>query len=949
MATAETYSPGSLVSLRGRDWIVQPSEAPDELLMIKPLGGSDDETTGIFLPLGFEEDMPQPAEFKKPEPEDLGNIANARLLYEAARLSFRNGSGPFRCLAKVSFRPRSYQIVPLIMALRQEVARLLIADDVGIGKTIEALIIVKELLERRIIRRFAVVCLPHLCDQWQREVRDKIGMDAVVIRSNTQARLDREIVGDTSVYQYYPFQILSIDYIKSEARREVFIQEAPELVVVDEAHTCARPQGASATQQQRHALVKDLAAKPERHLVLLTATPHSGKNEEFQSLVGLLRPDLSAIDLTRADQKQRRKMAAHYIQRRRGDVSKWMDGDTPFPERDAAEMNYNLSPSYAAFFADLYDFARRLVKSDESDGARRVHYWTALGLLRGAMSSPAAGVYMLQNRQSKLASAGEALRELPGNPLGDPGDSAGDDMVPEELMAAQDWSESQKEALRRLEKSLRAIAQDTADSKINTAAKTIQGWLKDDFNPVVFCQYIPTAKYVGDLLARLLPKQVNVQVVTSEDPDEVRRERIAAMASSEKRVLVATDCLSEGINLHELFTAVLHYDLPWNPNRLEQREGRVDRFGQTKETVKALLLYSKDNPVDGIVLNVILRKVKEIKRSTGASVAFPEDSQSVIDTITQALLLNDAYRPGKDRSQKEFGFVEEQRTKELDTEITDKFRRSEELAKATRSIFAQHSIKAQDIETDLRETDEAIGAPQAVEIFVIEAVRSLMGVQVDPVKVGPHDAWRLHTTNLPESLKSLLPAGEVLTVSFQSPTPAKVDYLGRNHPFVEQLCQLVFAGSLNREQFSASRAAALRTDAVAKPTTLLLFRVRNVIEEKRKEVQLVAEEMLIWGYRGSPDENDFLDPPEAKRLLETARPKGEEITAERRARLLTNAAATTDELCEQFNALAEERCKQLVASHERFCELVDKRRFQVVYPVLPMDVLGIYILLPAGD
>lgn len=947
MPTTETFSPGSLVRLRGRDWIVQPSETPEQLLVVKPLGGSDDEITGIFMPLGFDEDLPKKAEFPKPAPEDLSNIANARLLYEAARLSFRNGSGPFRCLAKLSFRPRSYQIVPLIMALRQEVTRLLIADDVGIGKTIEALLIIKELLERRIIKRFAVVCLPHLCDQWQREIREKIGMDAVIIRSSTQARLDREIVGDTSVYQYYPFQIISIDYIKSDARRTVFIEEAPEMVVVDEAHTCACPQGATANQQQRHALIKDLAAKAQRHVILLTATPHSGKNEEFRSLLGLLRSEFGVQDLTHADQKHRRELAKYYIQRRRGDVSKWMDGDTPFPERDAAELNYNLSPSYAAFFTDLYDFARKLITGDASEPARRVHYWTALGLLRGVMSSPAAGIYMLKNRQSKLSEAEQAVGELPSNPLGDPGDSTADDALPEELMASQSWTESQKNTLRRLEKSLIAIAEAKEDHKIETAAKTIKAWLSEGFNPVIFCQYIPTAIYVGECLAELLPKKVNVQVVTSEDPDEVRRERIDAMKSSDQRVLVATDCLSEGINLHELFTAVLHYDLPWNPNRLEQREGRVDRFGQTADVVKALLLYSKDNPVDGVVLNVILRKVKAIKKSTGATVAFPGESQSVIDTITQSLLLNDDYHPAKDKSQVEFGFMEQARTKELDGELTDQFNRSEELAKATRSIFAQHSIKAQEIEKDLKDTDEAIGNPEAVELFVVETLRGLMGVQIDPVKIGVHNAHHLYTENLPGSLKSLLPEGVKLTVSFHSPTPAKVAYLGRNHAFVEQLCQLVLAGSINRDELSACRAAALRSSFVQKPTTLLLFRVRNVIEEKKKTGQLVAEEMLIWGYRGEPSENDFLNPADARTLLQSARPAGEELTPERRQRLVTNAVKSTDQLAAKFDQLAEDRCKQLVEAHERFCELVDKRRYQVVYPVLPMDILGIYVLLPS--
>ena len=111
--------------------------------------------------------------------------------------------------------------------------------------------IVRELLERRKIKRFAVVCLPHLCEQWQDEIRDKLDLEAVIIRSNTQARLDRQIQGDTSVYDYYPYQVISIDFIKSETRRDVFIEQCPELLIVDEVHTCARPAGASASQQQR--------------------------------------------------------------------------------------------------------------------------------------------------------------------------------------------------------------------------------------------------------------------------------------------------------------------------------------------------------------------------------------------------------------------------------------------------------------------------------------------------------------------------------------------------------------------------------------------------------------------------------------------------------------------------------------------------------------------------
>jgi hypothetical protein len=343
--------PGKLVTLRGREWVVLPSDDPDNLLIIKPLGGSDDEITGIYLPLDIRADRPVDARFSPPTSADLGDISTARVLYDSARLAFRNGAGPFRALAKLSFRPRAYQIVPLIMALRQETVRLLVADDVGVGKTIEALLIVRELLERRTIKRFAVVCLPHLCEQWQEEIRSKLDIEAVIIRSNTQAGLDRRIQGDASVYDYYPFQIISIDFIKSDVRRDVFVEQCPELVIVDETHTCARPTGASAAQQQRYHLVSRIAAKSGQHLVMLTATPHSGKPEEFQSLLGLLKPEFELLDLPGASQAQRRDLARHFIQRKRADVEKWMDEDTHFPARDTFEWPYDLSREYNDFSA----------------------------------------------------------------------------------------------------------------------------------------------------------------------------------------------------------------------------------------------------------------------------------------------------------------------------------------------------------------------------------------------------------------------------------------------------------------------------------------------------------------------------------------------------------------------------------------------------------------------
>ena len=947
-----SLQPGKLVSLRGREWVVLPSGDPD-LLVVRPLGGSEEETTGIYLPLGVPSDEPKDARFEKPTPEDLGDISTARILYDAARLAFRNGAGPFRALAKLSFRPRAYQIVPLVMALRQDTVRLLIADDVGVGKTVEALLVLREMMERAKVKRFAVVCLPHLCDQWQEEIRAKLGIEAVIIRSNTQARLDREIQGDTSVYDYYPYQIISVDYIKSDVRRDVFIEQCPEMVIVDEAHSCARPAGASKAQQQRYHLLSDLAAKPDQHLVLLTATPHSGKAEEFHSLLGLLKPDFEGIDLPKSSQTERRNLARHFVQRKRADVEKWMGEDTPFPDRDTIEWNYDLSAEYADLFNEVVEFARKLVSPGETGGkAKKTHYWTALGLLRGVVSSPGAGVKMLTTRMDKLAAASETEdNEENGlsadNPVADDEYGGDTDNAPTQVVSQRDWTDHQRRQLRAFAERLTNLSGPDLDQKLFAASVVLEDWVANKFQPVVFCRYIETANYLGEQLSPILKAKIpglNIQVVTSEDPDEVRKQRIADMEGKGPRILIATDCLSEGINLQELFTAVLHYDLPWNPNRLEQREGRVDRFGQQAKVVKACLLYGADNPIDGIVLDVLLRKVREIKKATGINVPFPEDSQSIIDTITQSLLLNPNRRiqTKKDATQGTlFDYSEFDEAAKAKDQITRKIDAAAEREKISRSIFAQNAIKAQEIEVDLKGVDEAIGDPNAVSDFVRGALAGLFGVQVTKEAEG----FGIVTGNLPPQLVDLLPSGNLVKISFESPTPEGYHYLGRNHRFVEQLCQLVMANTVAREGKRAARAAVIRTDQVKAKTTLLLFRCRNVIEQGKGGHQIVAEEMLLWGWRGTPADRQYLDHQAARDLLATARASSN-LTPQARESFLNNEMGLLGRLDKEFDALAEEQSKRLVAAHERFSALMDKQRFQVVYPVLPMDLMGIYVLLP---
>lgn len=953
------YQPGTLVRARGRNWIVMPSSDSD-ILMIKPLDGGDDESCGIYLPLAFDDERVEPAVFPPPSPADIGDIASARLLYNAIRLSFRNGGGPFRCLAKLSFRPRSYQMVPLIMALRfgDDPVRMLIADDVGVGKTIEGLLIVKELLERREVERFAVICLSHLCEQWQKELREKFGIEAVIIRSSTQARLDREIRGDESVFRYYPYQVISIDYIKSEQRRAVFVNECPELVLVDEAHSCARPAGASRNQMQRHRLIADIAEKPGQGLILLTATPHSGKGDEFRSLLGLVEPEFEEWDPSTAGENLKQRLAKQFVQRRRGDVETWhrerSDEKTPFPKRDPGEYAYQLSSAYQSFFERIYDTVRAIAApGSAATGPRgRARYWTALSLLRGIMSSPAAGVEMLSHRVERLSGS---IGETDGSggegedPLSEDESVIASDTAPVGVMNQAGLTRREQGQLKSLAQELSTLQSFDQDWKLRQTLEIVHSWLKDGFSTIIFCRFIATANYVGRMLAAKLKRDfpdAAVQAVTSEDPDEIRRERIAATSSSKLRVLVATDCLSEGINLQELFTSVLHYDLPWNPNRLEQREGRVDRFGQQAPVVKAFLLYGADNPVDGVVLKVLIDKVREIRKSTGISIPFPENSQSLLEAVMQAVLFRS--KPQDSQSLQRSLDLDIPRTAEMQT--TREIERAAEREKASRTIFAQRAIRAEEIETDLSEADRAIGAPEAVEGFTVEALRSLFGAEIREGREP--DDYRLRTINIPQYLREdMLATSEWVKVSFRSPTPEGYVYIGRNHLFVEQLCRYIISVAFeDTSEGSVSRGSVIRTSMVDVKTTIVLLRARNVMEDTVKGTRLVAEEILVHGYRGSAADLEYLSTEEADILLREATASGD-VSFQAAGAAIEREIKGLSAIREYTDQIAIDRAQLLVEQHERYRTVLTRRargkaKFRPVEPVLPMDIVGVYVLLP---
>ena len=950
-----TFPPGSLVRARGREWVVLP-ESKGDLLVLRPLGGTDEEQAGVYLPL----ETVEPARFDLPSPDLLGDWRSARLLREAVRLSNRAGAGPFRSFARIAVEPRAYQLVPLLLALRQDPIRLLIADDVGIGKTVEAALIARELLDRGEIRDLAVICPPHLAEQWQRELATKFHLEAERVLAGTAARLERGLRAGQSLFEVYPFTVVSMDFIKTERRRQEFARSCPRFVIVDEAHTCAWGQDGRGGRQQRHELLRMLAAT-DRHIVLVTATPHSGNPQAFRSLLTLLRPEFKDLpdDLTgRERAEDRRQVAQHLVQRQRGDIKRYLEESTVFPEREEREQSWELGSAYKKLFDRVWDYTQaRLADSGGSRLRQRVQWWSVLGLLRALGSSPAAAAATLRNRASVADSTEEEVDAIGRRTVLDeeaeesveivdtvPGADPGDEDEPDRRDAAgsndADHATGNPPPRRARDSRLLALAREADalrganDSKLQEAAKLLKELLRDGYRPVVFCRFIETAQYVAEELRGRLAKDVVVEAVTGQLPPAEREQRVSTLAEADRRILVCTDCLSEGLDLQHSFDAVIHYDLSWNPTRHEQRAGRVDRYGQRRERVRVVTLYGRDNGIDGIVLEVLLRKHGSIRTSTGVSVPVPVSTTEVLEALYRGLVL----RRGRADQLSLFGTAPD--VKRLD----EAWRQAADREKRSRTMFAQETIRVEEVAGELEAARSASGSAATVQAFTIDALRALkasVSSKDGRVEFGLGD--------LSEAVRDTLGfPGKTLRSRFELPVAKDETYLARTHPLVEGLATHVLTAALDPAMESpARRAGAIATREVATRTTLLLIRYRFDVVTVRGQVEekTLAEELRLLAFEGAPAQAKWLDEAAAQAV------SGYESTAnvlpERARTFIGQVVEGYDALVPWIEEEARTRAAALLEAHQRVraAARLTGVRWRVE-PHLPADVVGIYVYLP---
>ncbi|MFE0434515.1 DEAD/DEAH box helicase [Streptomyces nigra] len=967
---AFTFSAGSLVKARGREWVVLPESEPD-LLVLRPLGGSDDDIAAVFPFEPVEE-----ARFARPEPSDLGDQRAAGLLRTALRVGFRSGAGPFRSLAGIAVEPRAYQLVPLLMALRQKTVRMLISDDVGIGKTIEAGLIASEMLAQGEASGLAVLCSPALAEQWQQELRGKFGIDAELVLASTVSRLERGLDLGQSLFDKYPNVIVSTDFIKSPRHRDDFVRHCPDLVIVDEAHTCvaADDTSTSAQSQLRYELLRRVAEDAERHLLLVTATPHSGKESAFRNLLGLVKPELAHVNLE--SEAGRKLLAQHFVARKRADVRQYLTKEdgladdslaerTAFPsDRFFKDETYKLSPEYRALLDDAIAYASERVEEAGGQGRReaRIAWWSAIALLRSLVSSPRAAAQTLTTRSAAAIAASAEEADKLGAPLNS--DAADSDAM-EGMDVAPGAETTAGSPLAELAELALQLEGPEKDLKLKALIKHLKALLADGYNPIVFCRYIPTAKYLAEHLANdpetkkrgPLGAKTVVKAVTGELSPQQRIERIEELATeagedaAARRVLIATDCLSEGVNLQHYFDAVVHYDLAWNPTRHDQREGRVDRYGQRRDEVRVITLYGDDNGIDGKVLEVLIKKHRQIKKDLGISVSVPDElSTGVTDAIVEWLLMRG--RENEDALFSADAFRVS--TEKLDSDWNS----AAERERASRSRFAQRSIHPEEVAREVASIREALGGAGEIRTFVRESLGALNAVLRGAD--GESGDFMAQVGGTPAGLRDALApvvGAEVVEkdreIPFRSdPAVARGEAaLVRTDPVVGALASHVLNAALDTQAEGARparRCGVITTDAVTTRTTLLLVRYRFhlTLPSRSGERQLVAEDARLVAFEGAPRSAVWLPPERAVGLLDaTASGNTDPHFGER---TMTRILDQLPDVNDHLETYGDELAAELDAAHRRVRaasgEIV---RGLSVTAQKPADILGAYVYLPA--
>lgn len=629
---------GQLVRVRGRHWVVaevrRGSHDVDvlgdayQVQHLVELTSVDDDGLGDELKVVWEVEpdvrILERETLPEPHPERFDDPARLDAFLDAVRWGAISAAGsqalqaPFRSGITIE----DYQLDPVVRALSMPRVNLLIADDVGLGKTVEAGLVVQEMLLRHRARTVVVVCPASLCLKWQREMADKFGLEFRIVDAELVRRLRRERGLAANPWKHFPRLIVSVDWLKRPRAMSLLRDVLPpthtyprafDMLVIDEVHNVAPSgRGRYATDSQRTKAIRELAPHFEHHLYL-SATPHNGYSESWQALLELLDPQRFARGVTPPEPSLRRAMVRRLKSELRADPALARPDGTPrFAERKIIELEVAY-PDHERAVHDLlarYTRSRRAAAGGDT-AARQAADFVTLLLKKRLFSSPAAFAQTLRTHMATLAdragpaSSGKALQAAFERLDDDVDDDDYTEAVEEALAAAAGAGGTLDDEQRRLLAEMSAWAEEW-QHRPDAKAQRLLDFLDDTCRPagadgarawndervVVFTEYRDTQLYLYQLLADRLPDGELAERVAliyggmdAGDRERIKAEFQAHPSRRPLRILLATDAASEGIDLQLHCHRVVHVETPFNPARMEQRNGRVDRHLQPSPEV----------------------------------------------------------------------------------------------------------------------------------------------------------------------------------------------------------------------------------------------------------------------------------------------------------------------------------------------------------------------------
>jgi SNF2 family DNA or RNA helicase len=658
--------PGQLVTVRDRQWVVadvsRGSQQTDVLSgdgagaeHLVSLVSVEDDAMGDELQVIWELEpgraivdhaaLPAPDSKRFDEPERLDAFLDAIRWGAIASADPRYLQSPFRSGITIE----DYQLDPVVRALRMPRVNLLIADDVGLGKTIEAGLVVQELLLRHRVRTILVVCPASLTIKWRDEMREKFGLEFRIVDSELLRRLRRTRGLYANPWTHFPRLIVSIDWLKSDRPMRLLRDVLPavssyprtfDLLIVDEAHNVAPAgRGKYATDSQRTRAIRTIAPHFE-HRLFLTATPHNGYQESFSALLELLDNQRFARGVPWSDEQLRRVMVRR------------LKSELPgFPQRKIEPLEVDHSDEELRIYKTLKAYGEMRLEAAQQAGnpsALMAEKFVVTLLKKRLFSSPAAlantlavhlgtitGTKQREPLRPNVQILRRAIDELEID-IGTEEEQAEktEDALAAAARASLEPASEQMRLLRELQQWAES-AKGRADAKAEALIDLLNGivcpggvWSDD--RVIIFTEYRDTQRWLQELLAARGLGGERVELLYG-GMDVERRERIKAefQASPELspiRILLATDAASEGIDLQRYCHRLVHCEIPWNPNRLEQRNGRIDRHGQRSPEVLVHHFVSKGyeeakpGSLEGDLefLYIAAKKVDEIREDLGS-------------------------------------------------------------------------------------------------------------------------------------------------------------------------------------------------------------------------------------------------------------------------------------------------------------------------------------------